>query len=222
MLDDTEREKLELEERYRFEIRNKLEESTKKEPPSRLWGFMNSSFGLWLLSAIFISGIGTVYTQVQNSRAERLKKEEVIRAEALKTTELIGRLDLEIGYRLSQVQIRLYSLRSVQDPKSIGDVINSLSHSSQGEVFPLYPEFSNFSLLALIAELRRHVPTTERKELDQVLADLTGINVLIEVEGVNRSSAEQAAGLVLKKFRRWRWQTTQFYFLDCQVSKPFC
>jgi hypothetical protein len=222
MLDDNEREKIELEERYRFEIRNKLEENTKNRSPSRLWAFVNSSFGLWLLSAIFISGIGTIYTQVQNSRAERLKKEEVIRAEALKTKELIDRLDLEIGYRLSQVQIRLYSLRAVNDATLIGDVNKSLSRPPQGEFFSLYPEFSSFSLLALMAELRRHVPEKDRKELDQVLADLTGIDVLIEVEGVNRSSAEQVASLILKKFRLERWQKTQFYFLECLASSPFC
>lgn len=222
MLDDTEREKIELEERYRFEIRNKLDENIKKESPSRFWAFVNSSFGLWLLSAIFISGVGTVYTQMQNSRVERLKKEETLHAEELKTKELIGRLDLEIGYRLSQVQIRLYSLGGEPATKFIGDVINSLSRPPQGEFFPLYPEFSNFSLLALIAELRRHVPDAEREELAQVLADLTGVNVLIEVKGVNRSSAKQIASLILEKFRLERWRNTRFYFLECQVTSPFC
>ena len=222
MLDNTEREKIGLEELYRFEIRNKLEEDAKKESPSRLWGFFNSSFGLWLLSAIFISGVGTVYTQIQDSRADRLKKEEVTRAEESKTKELVERLDLEIGYRLSQVQIRLYSLRTVEDQKSIRDVIDRLPRQSQAEVSSLYPEFSNFSLVALIAELRRHLPETERKELDDVLADLTGVSVLNEFEGVHSLSAERVASVFLEKFRLNRWRRTQFYFLECPSSSPFC
>ncbi|HYX72818.1 MAG TPA: hypothetical protein VE732_08605, partial [Nitrososphaera sp.] len=77
MLTEDEKEKIKLEEEYRFEVRNQLQTANQKES-SNLWSFLNSSFGLWLLSAIFITGAGFLYTNYQNSRAESLKNEEII------------------------------------------------------------------------------------------------------------------------------------------------
>ena len=82
--------------------------------------------GLWLLSAIFLTGAGALYTQYQNTRAQRIKERD-----------LVNRLDLEIGYRFSQIQIQLYSLVNDKDPKfpflpnkgenDVRNILNSLS-----------------------------------------------------------------------------------------------
>lgn len=60
--------------------------------PNRLWTFVNTSFGLWLMSAIFIYGTGASFAWWH----ERAEKRTEARARA-------ERLDLEISYRLTRI-----------------------------------------------------------------------------------------------------------------------
>jgi hypothetical protein len=230
-LNKTQKTKVELEEKYRYEIRKQLEESKQLEQskkPSfgkRIWEILNSSFGLWLLSAIFITGVGTLYTQYQNNKTEEAKKAEATKAEEAKKKELIERLDLEIGYRFSQVQIQLNSLVNTKDDnytllpgKSESDVrtiIDSMAQTSGGSIIPLYQEFSSLNLVALIAELRRNVPQSEKDEIDQVLAHLSGIYIHLNVEKVALSDVYGVAKIVFKDLILGRWKDSKFYFTDC-------
>ncbi len=157
MLTESDKEKIRLEEQYRLEIRNQLQVSTAKQSVrSKLWALLNSSFILWLLSAIVITGAGALYTNYQNSRSEKLKNED-----------LVNKLDWEIGYRYSQILIRLYDLtdkkpqgpalakdRNVEDVRKVLELLNqqpSVTFAS------LYLEFSNVGLPALISEQERHL-----------------------------------------------------------------
>lgn len=217
-LNDVERAKIELEERYRSEFRNRLDGAPKKKSlPNTIWVFLNSSLGLWLLSAIFITGVGALYTQYQNTRTEKIK-----------TKESIERLDLEIGYRFSQIQIQLFSLVNSKEPnfpflpnkgeENVRSILGSLSQPPKGELIPLYQEFSSLSTIALIAELRRHVPENERGEIDQVLAHLSGIYIHLDVAKAKLSDVKSVADLIFRDLMLPRWKDSQFYFTDC----PFC
>ena len=225
MLDESERTKIRLEEEYRYEVRNKLQETPNKKV-STLWIFLNSSFGLWLLSAICITGLGGLYTQWQNAKTEQFKKSELDHAEQLKTQQTIERLDSEIGYRLSQIQVRLNTLAH-SSPNSRKDgvieVLNSVSQPPGKSYFAAYPEYSDYSLIALVAELRRYVVGEGRDALDRILADLTGIYVLMEVEKVDLENIFRVAAVINKKFiSRSRWFDTGYYFMDCSEKSPLC
>jgi hypothetical protein len=217
-LDEVEKAKVQLEEKYRGEIRKQLEaKPTSNSFPKRVWEFLNSSLGLWLLSAIFITGVGALYTEYQNTRAENIKNKE-----------LIERLDLEIGYRFSVVQIQFNSIVNGKDPQlpllagkgenDVRKIIDSLSQPPKSEYPSLYQEFSNMSTLALIAELRRHVPEAERGKLDQVIADLSGIYIHLEVKPVKLSEVKGVATTIFDDLTLPRWREGRFYFSDC----PFC
>jgi hypothetical protein len=229
MLSEPEKERIKLEEQYRIEIHKQLEEKSQKK--SRVWIFLNSTFGLWLLSAIVITWAGTLYTQSQNRQAEGLKKQEAEREALSKKNELIERLDLEIGYRLSQCQIQLAYLVDIKDydrrplpfrpgmgEKDVKEVIDNLLQAPKGKFPPLYEEFSNISTLALIAELRRYVPPNERDEIDHVIADLSGIYIHIDVKKVKLSDIYGIARIIFDDITLYRWRKGDFYFLDC----PFC
>jgi hypothetical protein len=225
MLDESERAKIRLEEEYRHEVRNKLQETPTKRV-GRLWTFLNSSFGLWLLSAICITGLGTLYAQRQSDKAEQLKKLELAQVEQLKTQQAIERLDSEIGYRLSQIQVRLNTLNH-SSPKlkkdGVMEVLNSVSQPPGKSYFAAYPEYSNYSLIALVAELRRYVNKEDRDALRHILADLTGIYVLMEVEEVDLANIMQVAKVINKKFISGsRWFDSGYYFLDCPEEAPLC
>ena len=138
MLTEEERQRIRLEEQYRLEIRRQIEQEKPKS--SRLWTFLNSTFGLWLLSAVVITWASTLYTQSLNRRIEAQKAQDTAKAEATKNKDLVERLDLEIGYRLSQVQIHLVSLvtewgkkkhlafRPDKGQKDVREIIDSLSN----------------------------------------------------------------------------------------------
>jgi hypothetical protein len=229
MLTDEERQRIQLEEQYRLEVCKQLEQE--KPKPSRSWTFLNSTFTLWLLSAVVITWAGTLYTQSQNRRIEAQKAQDAAKSEAAKNKELVERLDLEIGYRLSQVQINLVSLvtdwgtkktrftfRPGMSEKEVREIIDSLSQPSSKKFPPLYQEFSSFSTLALIAELRRHVPPEQKAELDQVLADLSGVYVYLDVHEIQVSDVHGVGTALYNGFTIGRWRAGMFYFADC----PFC
>jgi hypothetical protein len=65
-------------------------------PKSRLWTFVNSNFGLWLLSAVLITGVGAGYTAWSQRNQQNAA-----------TAATIRRLDLEIGFRFYEILLAL-------------------------------------------------------------------------------------------------------------------
>lgn len=197
----------------------------------RLWPFLNSTFGLWLLSSVVVGGLGTLYTKNQNDQAEALKKFELAQTEALKTSILIDRLDLEIGYRLSSVISRMYELHTsisrcsnqankkamCQSTKEKLDEIFLSRHKPQ----TMFPEYADHSTLALVAELRRVVPEKDKKDLEEVINHISGLYDMLEVQRVPLDDPKAVAGAIHKKLLLRRW-VRGFYYLDCNQQGPFC
>jgi hypothetical protein len=72
MLTYAEHLKIRLEEQFRLEVRKQLEE--KKSNPSRFWTFFNSSFGLWMMSAILVTWVGQSACGLPSSLTNRAAK----------------------------------------------------------------------------------------------------------------------------------------------------
>jgi len=219
MLTETEKEKIRLEEEYRFEIRSQLQEARKERAfKSKVWSFLNSGFGLWLLAAVLITGAGSLYTQYQHAREERLKDKE-----------LIERLDLEISYRLSQVLLHLFELSNgnFDDPKlgegrspdEVKQTMTLLNAQPGGNSTSLYPEFSSLGLPALMAELRRHLKDEkERQQVDKTLLSLTGQ----AWRHSDYSDVKLMAKVINNLLLLPRWKRSSFYFIRCPAEKPLC
>lgn len=91
MLAEEDRARIRAEEIFRLEVRRELEASQPR--PSRrqrLGSWVNSSFGLWVLSSVVLTGLTTAYTYYQSRRAEQVRNAETER-----------RLDTEISGRMS-------------------------------------------------------------------------------------------------------------------------
>lgn len=71
------------------------------------WQFINSNFGLWFLTALLITGAGSLFTWHQNLKANDRRR-----------TDLVEKLDLEIGYRYFEVMNHLWKLSIL----NLGDV----------------------------------------------------------------------------------------------------
>src|ERR1700722_3831040 len=87
-LTDAQQAEIRAEEIYRSQVRQELD-AKPDETTSRLWTALNSSFVLWLLSSVVLSGIAACYTGWQNRHA-KIKENR----------ELIEKLDTEISNRI--------------------------------------------------------------------------------------------------------------------------
>ncbi|MEX6690877.1 hypothetical protein QTN47_25435 [Danxiaibacter flavus] len=223
MLTDQEKEKIRLEETYRNEVQKLLPQKIPKK--HLLWfipAFFNSAFGLWLLSAVFLTGGIKLYDDY------KAKKEDI-----QKTNEDIGKLNLEIGYRFSQVLVKLYdlSIDSVTKPKlnktskidEVRRVALSMGNSKNIENIFLYTEYSNWSLLALLAEEKR-LKDHLGKSTDyiyRVIGHISGLKVFYEVRKVDFSDIDKVAGNIQEELWLEDWKLGGFYFSEGSMNSPF-
>lgn len=217
MLTDDEKQRILEEERCRLEIRTKLE-SQQSPRGGRLVRFLNSNFGLWLLSALFISGLSGVIAWYKEYLAEshRIK-------------DRIERLDIEISYRLSQ-QVGLLDIeyQDIQGGKPISqpapssqDYLDmSLTNQSSSQLLSLYPEFAGLSVSGLMAELRRYLDAPSRSEVDEALLTLTNGTLTRGAENNPKIVAGRIFGKVLRV--RKEWAAAKFPYTDCSMEMPFC
>jgi hypothetical protein len=233
-LNDEDKARILLEERYRAEVRAQVAE----DKPVSGWGaFLNSSFGLWLLSAIFISGAGTLYQRWQKEAdRQRVVFQKTLQEEASRR-DAVSRLDVEISYRLSSVLIQLAHVEERIDAQFVAkskddrrlqagsvafSVLGSLNNRENAGRDGLYPEFANFTLSTLLAELRRRLPQEERPEVEASLASLASLSKYTNFGNDGTAPAEAAAAELFSKVILKRWQGTAFHYIDCNVQKPFC
>lgn len=223
MLSDSEKEKIRLEEIYRNEVTETLNnKSPKKSFLSSLITFLNSSFALWLLSALFITYGLKLYDDYKSEKVD-----------VKNTEEIISKLDLEIGYRFSQVIGRLYKLSNDTLPKTkelnsqkvtdIKEVALNIGKSKNEGNILLYTEYSNWSLLALLAEEKRLLSHLN-KDTDwiyTVIGHISGLEVFYEVRKVDFTDARTVAGWIQNDMWLQNWKYGGFYFSEGSSEKPF-
>ena len=222
MLTDLEKQRIKLEELYRIEVKQHMNPKERKSLWNKITTFLNSALGLWLLSAIFISGGVKLYEDYKAKQTDITKQ-----------NESISRLDNEIGYRYSRFLVRLFELTdknpdsvslskkyNSSDVKKLALSLNSTKNSSEDF---LYSEYSNYSLLTLIAEEKRILEKskTNNADVDQVISHITGLEVFYDVRKVEFSDIQGLAIAVEEFLILPRWKNNGFYFLDGNESNPF-
>lgn len=206
------------EEIYRDEVRRALERSPPPTRRGRAWAFLNSSLGLWLLSAVGLTGLTSAYTAIEG---------RVTAAQA--QAQQVARLDLEIEWRLSQF---LSQLRDLSAPDSRSPVRLAPDHSmdevraawanlvscpdttcSAARSSGVHPEMERRNLLSLLVELQKLSPEGRETIRRAAVAIATG-----EVVGNDLESTIQSFHRLLL-IPRWR---TVAPYVDCQADEPFC
>jgi hypothetical protein len=142
------------EEIYRSQVRQELDakEAETKSGASRLWTALNSSFVLWLLSSVVLSGLAACYTAWQNYHAKTKANRE-----------LIEKLDTEISNRIYEA---LGATRSYEGsirnnklwlPKAYYSLmlnyLNNNFNPDYGPDFSIYPEFKGCGFRSLVTLL---------------------------------------------------------------------
>ena len=74
-----------------------------RTPRSGLIRFFNTALGLWLLSTVCISGVGTIYALAKEGweRQRSIETQKLINSN--QRAETISKLDLEISFRMSNL-----------------------------------------------------------------------------------------------------------------------
>lgn len=234
-IEQQDKDRIYLQEKYREEVRRQLE-MIEREPRSGIIKFLNSGFGLWLLSAVFISGAGTLLQQWQKQADEGKARFERELADSTINRQAIERLDIEISFRLSDALLQLSTIaervntmlkdrplekRTVEIASSAFAVLRNLTMAPTRERGALYPEHAGYSLPTLLVELRRRLPPDERSAVERSLAALSSISNSMEF-GSGTSVPAQAAATLIRNVVLSRWKGTAFHYIDCSDEKPFC
>jgi hypothetical protein len=191
-LTEDERQQIRLEEFYRDEVRKTMVPAT-PTPGRGLIPFLNTSLGLWLLSAIFISGVTNLYTAEQ-SRNERSR----IQAEADRTRlNKQHTLDSELKYRLTYaiVSIGIFQRDYSDKPLSVEmqaaiDTIARMAADApkESKLPPLNPQYADYTLAQVLSDLRETLQDSGlRTQIDHSLKTVAFFN--LQFKGGPYSSA---------------------------------
>ncbi len=161
MLTEDEMKRIAAEERYRHSIRKSLEEESAKpaaEPPppppppgfgSKLYEFLNSSVGMWLLSSVVLTGGAAFLQQVQHQHEISLKNQADLTSHRF-----------EIEHRLDGMAFLLRRATTVGEAKAaLGGVFKS--------AIPVTPELQNRSLASLYLSVYPLLAGTEKEKTNR-------------------------------------------------------
>lgn len=167
MLTDEEKNQIRLEEIFRHHVRKELEKiNTPSSHLARLVSFFNTGLGLWLLSTLAVGFISWGYGEWSRHQENQRN-----------TTELIRKLDLEIGVRLRHFDVVITNANSLKTYYIALWGLEQPSGIIEGLPNTVFPEFSRRSFRSLLWELYTVVPSTEKAK---IIAALRKAQVLAE------------------------------------------
>jgi len=232
---------IEREEILRDEVRTiinaKRASATKR---TSIWDRLNSNFALWLLSAIVVSGGGTIYTQWYQAKQDAQKKEELATLELQRKNEIAAeelrkrinnrsRASLEISHRYSTTMTRLREIHERYQagrPADIqGEIQSALSplYGTPDKTFnALYDEFRTHSGIAVIGEMQRNAEPGEAEKLKEIIASASGaLTKSYYSWGSKTLSVSAVASALAASMYNPDWDNG-FPYTDCKSEKPFC
>ena len=125
MLSEDQKHQIKLEEIYRGEVRKSL--APRKRPKEKCFSFLNSPFGLWILSSIFLAALTSMWS-VWNSTQQQERQ----------NTEQIAKIKIEINHRLSAAEQKLDNYLSDTRDNTL---INELSEALYPAIRPAGVDF---------------------------------------------------------------------------------
>lgn len=161
MLSDDELKRIAAEEHYRHSIRKTIEAQTAPPEPAapavperhgfgkKLFEFLNSSVGMWLLSSVVLTGGAAILQQIQHDH-------EI----AQKNRQDLSSHKFEIQHRLDSM---IFLLRRA---KTVGDAKNALNGVFKSAI-PLTPELQNRSLASLYMSVQPLLAGSDKDKTTQ-------------------------------------------------------
>jgi hypothetical protein len=134
----------------------------KPHKPGSLWTFVNSSFGVFLLSSVFLGSLSFFYGQWRDYSSREKRAEQ---------------LQLEIALRLQAIQLMASGTdkNRYSNLVNIAKVIDGDTKSSFYVRKPLFNEFDNKTLSSLLWQLYLVIPSRSQSEIKGVIRDVDAI-----------------------------------------------
>jgi hypothetical protein len=196
MLTENDLNRIKSEEIFREEIRKKISE---KEKSSKIWTFLNSSFGIWLLSTVVVGLI--VYFHNENKVNNEI---------FANNTALINKLETEASNRLQLFKLALenqgfanvYYWNEEMAYMIDGELIKDGSLSQRKPIY-IFPEYKERTMNSLLYEIGRLTDDKNRKlKISQARKLLTNIQkslINMEKEPRSKFAMSQEVQYVLQK-----------------------
>jgi hypothetical protein len=155
MLTEVEAKRIAAEERYRYEIRKSLAETEtpavapapqKEGFSKKLYEFLNSSVGMWLLSSVVLTGGAAILQQIQHNHEIEQKNRQDLTSHKF-----------EIQHRLDSMTFLL------RRAKTVGEAKNALNGVFKSAI-PLTPELQNRSLASLYMSIQPLLAGTDKQK----------------------------------------------------------
>lgn len=176
-LTEAERNRIRLEELFRYEVQQQLEKRRDKEEQKKaqerttrqdILAFINSAFFLWFLSSVVLGAASFSYTVWQKQREEERRlyeQEQTIERE-------VKKLDAELSSRLNYVNSLILSQDPfLADPTSVPGFLALERPLDAKYPVNVFPEYSTRTLQSLLWELSRSVPQNEKLEIEMALEE---------------------------------------------------
>lgn len=141
---------------------------------NKIWIFLNSKLGLWLLSSIVLSGLTFSYSIVENMFHNNNARNEEIR-----------KIDLELQNRLYVFGRALTRNQDKEMRKKIADIVGSLASPDKSN-YPIYvfEEYKNRTTQSLIWELHSLVEDSEKKKIREAAIVTRGMIDILEMNSL--------------------------------------
>ena len=167
--------RIRAEEIYRAEVRETF--STAKQ--SRIWKFVNSSFGLWLLGSVTLTGVTWL---LQQWIADRQQTQQTVELREKLREELIYRV------RMTATSISVYEQKGNQIPRVDPDAeLNKLVlNAMNGHSFIGYSEFRETPASVLLSRLVK-LPNPEGYKVRNSMSAWSNVEVQL-VQGFVKSA----------------------------------
>ncbi|HVF66970.1 MAG TPA: hypothetical protein VM914_04880 [Pyrinomonadaceae bacterium] len=137
IITEDEKARIRAEEEFRAELKREFAE---KQKPNRLWTFVNSTFGLWLLGSVTLTGITFLYQSHESSYKTAAERAEVRR-----------KVRQELATRFNVAEYYLIFYES-ERPATL-EQINFVLRAANGEDSVSFVEFRGVSANTLFAQL---------------------------------------------------------------------
>ena len=197
MLTESKKARIRAEEVFREEVRQELADARDSfDRKSRIWSFLNSALGLWLLSAVVLSGVGGAVTWWQRSQALRSLQ-----------FDRLQKLNAEIECRISAPWIALAS-----EPAGL---LNPASLPRQVLLAPgvetgCIADLSDENLASLFDEIARITPANSRTRAEAVAAAASA--KLLHARWIGRQvSSEEALQFMLEVASLGAWERSTYF-----------
>lgn len=193
MLTDEDKTRIRLEEAYRKEVRDQLASDTNRAR-TRVWPFLNSPFGLWLLSSVVLAVVAAGYSSLRGTLEQRRSERDLIR-----------KLDIELALRtdnfLSEIERFDDPFWVATPPYKVKSLLMTLDARSvaEGETLFAFAEFRDRPFSSLLVQLHGLVDQTRKLEIEKALTALRQIRGnLKELQG-DAAPQEVSANLKITK-----------------------